>query len=97
MFTGHWPGVHGDGVRRFLASTREFVERADDLLGKYFKAHHRGVTLKQILNDLSPKLGTWPQETAAFLQFAMYGHLMRMEQNGMIRAEGTAPVTYALV
>jgi len=51
----------------------------------------------QILNDLNPKLGTWPQETAAFLQFAMFGHLMRMEQNGMIRAEGTAAVTYALI
>jgi glyoxylase-like metal-dependent hydrolase (beta-lactamase superfamily II) len=97
MFTGHWPSLHGRGVAQFLASTREFVLRADELLGSYFRAHHGGVTLKQILYDLSPRLGTWPQDTAPFLQFAMYGHLVRLEQKGIIRAELTSPITYRLV
>jgi hypothetical protein len=37
--------------------------------------HHRGgITLKQIVTDLGRSWG-WPTETAAFLQFALYGHL----------------------
>lgn len=96
MFTGHWPSVHGGEVLKFLSSSREFVARADELLTQHFRAHHGGVTLKQILADLGPRLGTWPQEMAPFLQFAMYGHLVRMEQQGAIRVERTSPVTYRL-
>jgi glyoxylase-like metal-dependent hydrolase (beta-lactamase superfamily II) len=96
MFSGHWPAVHGAEVTRFLAQSRSFVMVADELLQVYFKAHHGGVTLKQILADLSPKLGAWPRDMAPFLQFAMYGHLVRMEQRGTIRAGNTKPVEWSL-
>ena len=96
MFGGHWPGMHGDSVRKFLASTRAFVERTDELLTAYLRDHRRGATLKQIILDLSPKLGPWPQDMALILQFAMYGHLARMEQGGKIRRSTTIPVTYAV-
>jgi hypothetical protein len=96
MFGGHWPGMHGDSVQKFLASTRAFVERTDELLTAYLRDHRRGATLKQIILDLSPKLGPWPQDMALILQFAMYGHLTRMEQGGKIRRSTTTPVTYAV-
>ncbi|MFN7996851.1 MAG: MBL fold metallo-hydrolase [Bryobacteraceae bacterium] len=96
MFSGHWPAAHGADVTRFLAQSRSFVTVADELLQTYFKAHHGGVTLKQILGDISPKLGTWPQDMAPFLQFAMYGHLARLEQRGVIRAGKTKPVEWSL-
>ncbi len=97
MFTGHWPAQHGAAVQAFLNSSREFVLRADELLKSYFKAHHGGITLKQILGDLSGKLGAWPDSMAPFLQFAMYGHLVRLEQNGIIRKQPANPVEYRLV
>jgi len=33
---------------------------------------------------------------ALILQFAMYGHLTRMEQGGKVRRSTTTPVTYAV-
>ncbi len=96
IFSGHWPGTHGAAVRGFLNSSRQFVDRADELLESYFKSHAGGVPLKQMLQDLSPKLGDWPAETSVFLQFAIYGHLVRLQQNGVIRRDSTQPVTWRL-
>lgn len=97
MFSGHWPATHGGRVGAFLEASRKFVLRADELLGAYFKAHHGGVTLKNILAGLSPKLGDWPDTMAPFLQFAMYGHLTRLEQTGVIARSGGYPMEYRLV
>ena len=80
----------------FLARTRKFVERADELIKEYLKTH-RTATLKQIEHDLSPKLGTWPKEADDFLQFALYGHMQRLEEQGVVRASKTVPVEYSLV
>lgn len=96
MYSGHWPAVHGAGVKDFLASSREFVLRVDQLLSEYLR-QHRAATLKQIVHNLSPQLGTWPQETAPFLQFSLFAHVARMEQLGALRAERTNPVTYSLI
>ncbi len=96
MFTGHWPAAHGPEVRAFLERTREFVERVDELIKGYLKSH-RTATLKQIEHDLSPKLGTWPKETDDFLQFALYGHMQRLGENGVVRASKSIPVEYSLV
>ena len=96
LYSGHWPSMHGTGVSAFLNSSREFVLRADELLTRYFRAHHSGITLKQILADLSGKLGDWPDSMAPFLQFALYGHLQRLEQQGVIRKQDSRPVQYNL-
>lgn len=97
MFTGHWPASHGAGVGAFLDHSRQFVLRADELLGAYFRAHHGGITLKKILADLSGKLGDWPDAMAPFLQFALHGHLTRLEQRGIVARSASSPVEYRLV
>ena len=97
IFSGHWPGLHGKEVKSFLEASRTFVLTTDNLLQSYFKAHHGGITLKQILTDLSPKLGDWPTETAPFLQFALYGHMVRLEQRGVIRRDNSRPVEWKLM
>jgi glyoxylase-like metal-dependent hydrolase (beta-lactamase superfamily II) len=97
LFSGHWPAAHGAEVRIFLDRTREFVLRADELLRTYLGNHNNGVTLKQILADLGPKLGSWPEDTAPFLQFALYGHLARLRQQGLVRSNDSRPVEWRLV
>jgi glyoxylase-like metal-dependent hydrolase (beta-lactamase superfamily II) len=96
LFSGHWPSVHGAEVSHFLKTSREFVYTVDTLLHHYFRTHQGGVTLKQILIDLSPKLGFWPEDTALFLQFAIYGHLVRMMQKGIILEDESYPVQWRL-
>jgi glyoxylase-like metal-dependent hydrolase (beta-lactamase superfamily II) len=95
MFTGHWPGVHGAGVKSFLDRTRQFVERADELIKDYLKTH-RKVTLKAMMHDLSPKLGSWPQEMDVMLQYALFGHMERLKERGLVQASKTVPVEYSM-
>jgi glyoxylase-like metal-dependent hydrolase (beta-lactamase superfamily II) len=96
LFSGHWPACHGTESKRFLTSSRQFVEAADELIKSYLSNRPRGATLKEILCSLSPKLGSWPSDAADFLQFALYGHMVRLEQLGLVRSS-KSPVEYALV
>lgn len=96
MFSGHWPAVHGADVRAFLKDSRRFVETADELVKKTLRERTKGTTLKELLAAVSPRLGTWPTEGDVFLQFALYGHITRLEQNGVVRARKTTPVEYVL-
>jgi glyoxylase-like metal-dependent hydrolase (beta-lactamase superfamily II) len=97
MFTGHWPALHGYEVQAFLASSRDFVERADAELKRFLATRCGGATLKQMISALSPRLGTWPNNGTIFLQFALYGHLTRMEQAGIVRRSAVVPPSYILV
>jgi hypothetical protein len=66
------------------------------LIKAHLSDHRGGVTLKQLIASLGPKLGTWPEDTAPFLQFALYGHLLRLQQRGIVRCESQTPVEYFL-
>ena len=97
LFTGHWPAAHGSETKRFLAETRQFVERTDELILQHLKQHPRGSTLKDMLRTISPKLGNWPDNAAIFLQFALFGHVERLKQMGVIRAGSSSPMEYCLI
>ncbi len=97
IYSGHWPECHGQQVEDFLARSRKFVESADDLIKAYFSSNNRGVTLKQLIHALSPKLGSWPEDREDFLQFALYGHMVRLEQQKIVRSAKAAAVEYKLV
>ena len=97
VFSGHWPAAHQADVKKFLSSSRDFVERADEHILQFLRQHSRGATLKTLLHEISPKLGKWPPDADIFLQFAMYGHVQRLTQNGILRADNSAPVNYRLV
>jgi glyoxylase-like metal-dependent hydrolase (beta-lactamase superfamily II) len=96
LFTGHWPAAHHQDTKKFLAQSRQFVERMDELILQHLKQHPRGATLKQILHATSPKLGSWPDDAAIFLQFALFGHLERLKERNVVRAGTTSPVEYSL-
>lgn len=95
LFTGHWPAAHGPDTKKFLSQSRQFVEQADQEILKCLKQHPSGASLKTLL-DAGGKLGNWPSEAAVFLQFALYGHLERLVQNGVIRSEPGRPIRYRL-
>ncbi len=97
IYSGHWASAHGVEVERFLALSREFVENADAAIKAHLGGHRGGITLKQLIHVLSPKLGTWPEDAAQFLQFALYGHLLRLQQRGIVRSTERAPIEYFLV
>lgn len=97
MFTGHWPSAHGEDTKKFLSQSRNFVERVDACVVEYLKQHRRGATIKTLLHEIGPKLGDWPGDAEVFLQFAMYGHLERLQQKGIVRSGPSLPIEYSLV
>lgn len=97
LFTGHWPSSHHAETKQFLSQSRQFVERLDECLIAYLKQRPRGATLQTLLNDVGPKLGHWPKDAGIFLQFAMFGHVERLTQNGMLRSGKSCPIEYSLV
>lgn len=68
----------------------------DECIVQCLKQHPRGATLKTLLNEVGPKVGNWPTDAGIFLQFAMYGHMERMKQNGLLRSGKSLPIEYAL-
>jgi glyoxylase-like metal-dependent hydrolase (beta-lactamase superfamily II) len=97
IFSGHWPSAHREETKKFLSTSRQFVERVDGEILEYLKQHRRGVSLKALLHDVGPKLGTWPENAGVFLQFAIYGHIERLCQQGTAQAYGAGPLQYRLV
>lgn len=91
LYSGHWPDAHGRAVREFLAGSRQFVELADRLLEPALAAAgERGATLEELITQLGPRLGKWPEEEHKLLMYALYGHLERLEQRGRARRSGGA-------
>jgi glyoxylase-like metal-dependent hydrolase (beta-lactamase superfamily II) len=97
IFSGHWPSAHQEGTKKFLGQSREFVERLDAGIVEYLKQHRQRAALKTLLHEVGAKLGNWPLEGDIFLQFAMYGHVERLKQNGVIRSGTSLPIEYSLV
>ena len=75
LFTSHYPVYEGTGVGEFMAESRAFVDRVDEVLIKALQTEH---TLKELTDLLSPDLGAWPAESNAYACFPLLGHLERL-------------------
>lgn len=81
LLTSHYPPYQGTAAVEFLAESRAFVERTDEALLNALKKEH---TLKELCQDLGPKLGSWPAAANPYLSFPLMGHLESMVQRGQI-------------
>ncbi|MHB8736477.1 MAG: MBL fold metallo-hydrolase [Terriglobales bacterium] len=96
LYSGHWPDCHGAGVLAFLDSSRQFVERTEALLPAQLD-RPQGASLGELVNVLAPKLGDWPRHNDWLLMWALYGHLVRLEQRGGARRiPGSRPWRWTL-
>lgn len=86
LLTSHYPVYEGDQVKSFLAASRVFVERVDAELRGYLRTSAEPRTMLEIIGELSPRLGEWPEAAAPALSQPLAGHLERMEQHGLVSA-----------
>jgi len=95
LFSGHWPNAHGVQVGAFLRESRLFVEEMDQVLPLCLDRHPRGASLGELIEDLAPRMGSWPREANWLFMWAVYGHLTRQEQTGKVkRIEASHPVRW---
>ncbi len=89
LLTAHYPTMVGDEARAFLAESRAFAERLDALLWSALPTKG-GVSLHELLEQLNPVAGPWPNEgTASTLAYPVVGHLERFEARGDVVQRGT--------
>lgn len=86
MLNSHYPVYKGAEIGEFLGESRAFVERVDEGLAQALQGAEGGRTLRQLIDELSPKLGQWPAEAAPYLSFPLLGHLERLVQHGTVES-----------
>jgi glyoxylase-like metal-dependent hydrolase (beta-lactamase superfamily II) len=93
----HWHIKRGHQIQEFLDETRGFVELADNLILQQLREEKKGATMKELIDELSPKLGGWSHAIRYELAFAFSGHLDRFERLKIIKAKrGTKPMQYVV-
>jgi glyoxylase-like metal-dependent hydrolase (beta-lactamase superfamily II) len=93
----HWPLKREGEVREFLEESREFVERADELILARLACCPHGASLRELIDSVGPELGSWPAAANLELVYALAGHLERLVCAGKITTlSGTPPLRYTL-
>lgn len=84
----HWPVLHGKAeIRQFCAESRDFVVHADRLITDYLHGKNSGVTMRELCEELSEKLGDWPFDVHLELANPISGHLDRGVANGLFEVD----------
>jgi glyoxylase-like metal-dependent hydrolase (beta-lactamase superfamily II) len=86
LLTSHYPVYRGSAVAEFLGESRAFVERVDAVLREELRRSPTPPTTRELIAELSPRLGTWPASAAPALAFPLMGHLERLHQFGLVQA-----------
>jgi glyoxylase-like metal-dependent hydrolase (beta-lactamase superfamily II) len=93
LLTGHYPVYRGDEIPEFLAESRAFAERVDQVLRDHLRTSAETSTMKELISTLGPVLGEWPEETEVYLAYPFQGHMERLERYGCVRRIGDGGIT----
>jgi hypothetical protein len=97
LYSGHWPIMHGEQIRDFIAESRQTVELLDRIILASLGKNPSGLTLKELIDGVAYAVGDWPQDSWNLASFPVKGHIDRLEEQGKIRAQrGTRPLRWEL-
>lgn len=85
LATSHYPLYSGTAeIAEYLGESTAFAQRIETELRRCIKAANTPITMKDIIQELSPKVGKWPQSSSEFLVWPLAGHVERLELFGLI-------------
>lgn len=97
LLTSHYPVYDRVSAQEFLAESRAFVARVDQALEAALSAAQGPRTLRQLVEELGPQLGAWPEAANPALSQPLIGHLERWLAAGRVRKESQdGPPAYEL-
>jgi glyoxylase-like metal-dependent hydrolase (beta-lactamase superfamily II) len=86
----HWPILQdAESIAQFCLESREFVVHADHLITEYLRQHSSGASLRELCEQLSERLGSWPTDVHLELANAFSGHLNRGVESGRFEVDRT--------
>jgi len=84
LLTCHYPVYRDAGVAEFLAESRAYVDRVDQVLLAELAGAATPPTMRELCTTLGPRLGEWPDAASSFLVYPLQGHLERLVQYGVV-------------
>jgi glyoxylase-like metal-dependent hydrolase (beta-lactamase superfamily II) len=97
LYSGHWPIMHGEEIRDFIAESRQTVELLDRVILTNLEKNGTGLTLEELIDAVANAVGDWPRDSWTLAMFPVKGHMDRLEEQGKVRAlRGTRPVKWEL-
>jgi glyoxylase-like metal-dependent hydrolase (beta-lactamase superfamily II) len=94
LHSGHWPVASGPQISEFLANSRGFVDRVDEVLVERLQS---AASLAELCAEVERRLGPWESDTY-MLMFAVHGHVRRLLRARTIELlnPGSRPPRYRL-
>lgn len=86
LLTSHYPIKRGNDVAEFLAESRAFVDRVENVLRATLRQARQPMRIQALIEALSPKLGAWPESASGFLIYPLAGHLERLIAYSLVEA-----------
>jgi glyoxylase-like metal-dependent hydrolase (beta-lactamase superfamily II) len=83
VVTGHFPVFEGAAFRVFLDTSRAFVESLDASIWELLGSAELGTP--DVVNEVGPRVGSWPTEGNGLAVYPVVGHLERLEERGLVR------------
>lgn len=93
LLTGHFSVRTGADVQEFLAESAAFCDRFEHALERVLRGPSTPQTTPQLIEILSPELGSWPDSAAPVLAFPLVGHLEDLEAAGSVRRDRDGELT----
>ena len=88
MATSHYPLAQDAGaIAEFCGESYAFVQRTETALRATLQKADAPMTMKEIIAELSPKLGRWSDEAGTYLVWPLTGHIERLQLYGLIESE----------
>ena len=77
----HWPAQRGDEVTAFVAETRAYAERIDELV--VAGLGDQPLTLRSLIGRVNEQLDEpWPEHLELELVYSIHGHVERLVERG---------------
>jgi glyoxylase-like metal-dependent hydrolase (beta-lactamase superfamily II) len=80
----HWPLKYGNDVGAFLDESKNYCLHVEAKLLESVRATRKPITMRELIDQLKPTLGTWPANQDENLAFAFNGNLHRLEDRNLI-------------
>src|SRR5262249_13452692 len=91
LLTSHFPVLRDAEVGDFLGRSQAFVQRVQQELEEYLAASGTA-TFADLIVELSPRLGSWPEASRDALRFPLTGHLERLVEAGDVDVDSSGDV-----
>ncbi|MGH9342693.1 MAG: MBL fold metallo-hydrolase [Terriglobia bacterium] len=97
LATCHWPLKRANEVQQFLAESLAFVRGAEQLILSQLLNAPGALTLRDLISNLGPTLGSWPRAADSELVYALAGHLdLLVSRKQIFIVPETHPAAYRI-